>query len=563
MRLPGIIPGTCGLTQSNGFLAMQAFYYSIKHIEQLLDVEFNTIFMDFCFDEIRANSILQPLFQPGGLMVVDSDGHDETFSYDHVIAVVGDNASDMSTILQGFLKLFNIPQISPSSTSPHLSNKALHPTFLRNVPNDSDQAAAMVKILKASGIEKFSLIYSTSSYGLSGSLYLKEAVQAEGNMCVSFEASISKEKSQRHENLQNILSHITDSNHKTMAYVFFGHQYDITEILDLLKISPHRSTWIELGRFFVASETWGTLPTTLADGRDKLALGSMTFSFDSSWFKWTNERGVNHFKNYVGEMTPENNKDDHIFLMFWQENFGCSVKGKYDLWHQRVCPTYCNLVSDNCPDRKWAEFDFENPNIKNVVIATYSIGYAIYDAISESDCNGICTEIFSKNSGDFLKHLRTAKIPDQVWTTANPRPARKLLPFNSVGEGLAMYSVFNVQPAGYVQVYNVREGTVTLKEGKQPKYFPRGHEAFMAQIINERCPYTEDDEAPINKLEHLDYGSKIDIITKATAFCIPNLVISVILTLLLLPVVMHYFYFVFRHGAPLQTSGKASLNLQG
>ncbi|OQR76772.1 metabotropic glutamate receptor 2-like [Tropilaelaps mercedesae] len=64
------------------------------------------------------------------------------------------------------LRLFRIPQISFFSTSPELSNKQRFEYFLRTVPSDRDQAAAMVEIVKLLRWTYVSIVYEESNYGI-------------------------------------------------------------------------------------------------------------------------------------------------------------------------------------------------------------------------------------------------------------------------------------------------------------------------------------------------------------------------------------------------------------
>ena len=59
--------------------------------------------------------------------------------------VIGPFRSDVA-VVANFLRVFNIPQVSYSSTTPVLSNKDLYSYFLRTVPSNSYQGKAMVDV---------------------------------------------------------------------------------------------------------------------------------------------------------------------------------------------------------------------------------------------------------------------------------------------------------------------------------------------------------------------------------------------------------------------------------
>ena len=60
--------------------------------------------------------------------------------------VIGASVSDVSAKVASIMQVFEIPQISFKSTSVLLSDRDLYKYFMRTVPPDSFQAAAMVDI---------------------------------------------------------------------------------------------------------------------------------------------------------------------------------------------------------------------------------------------------------------------------------------------------------------------------------------------------------------------------------------------------------------------------------
>eukprot|EP00966_Prymnesium_polylepis_P195841 4539103-Prymnesium_polylepis.1 len=63
----------------------------------------------------------------------------------------------------------SVPIISPSATTPLLSDGLAYPYFLRDIPSDSFTAVAMVKILGSLwNYSNVALVYSTDAYGAGG-----------------------------------------------------------------------------------------------------------------------------------------------------------------------------------------------------------------------------------------------------------------------------------------------------------------------------------------------------------------------------------------------------------
>lgn len=544
----------CGSVSPAGFLRMQAFYYSLQHIEKLVGFTFNTAFIDFCYSDQRAYSLLEQLFQPEFLTIEDDAGKIINFTYDSIVAAVGDNSSGISVILQGFLKLFSIPQLSYSSTSASLSDHFLFPTFIRNVPSDSEQGVSMVQIAKRIGIQNIGVIHSDTLYGMPGGEKVKQTVHQERDMCISFEATISANN--REKDIKSAVEYLVSPEHKTMAFLIFCEDYIIEDILNGLERSALKYTWTEHGRFFIASETWGRKPH-LIENRNDVTRGSITFDFDQDSFQWTVNGETNHFKDFLSALTTANHQNDHLFLMSWQDNFNCSVKGKYDTVRKSSCSSECNLVSSSagCTGR-WT-FDFEEVYAKRMVMAVYSIGYAIYDALTEGKCSSkYCENIFTNTSKiEFRDRLLRTEIPDQVVTAVDPNPSRNMSPFDGKGDGRANYEVSNidVKAPEYELIYEVFEGEVSLREGRQPTYFPGGQEALMTQILHLKCP--QNVEVTISsqqeQLPSFSNLSDLENIKKALDYSTANFWISTVTLVILLvftPAVGHYAYYTMLPG---------------
>ena len=91
-----------------------------------------------------------------------------------VVGIVGDASSLPSIRVASILAASYTPQISYSSTSTELSNKAFYPSFLRTIPTDTYQAFFIADVLKHFGWKYVNIIGSDNEYGRAGTHLLKE-----------------------------------------------------------------------------------------------------------------------------------------------------------------------------------------------------------------------------------------------------------------------------------------------------------------------------------------------------------------------------------------------------
>ena len=107
--------------------------------------------------------------------------------------VVGAALSSVSIPVASLLRLFKLPQISPSSTAESLSNKEEFEFFYRTVPPDSGQVQVMHNLVKLFNWTYVSVIYTDDVYGEGGFKGLRKAFEEDrsSNICIANSISLS------------------------------------------------------------------------------------------------------------------------------------------------------------------------------------------------------------------------------------------------------------------------------------------------------------------------------------------------------------------------------------
>ncbi|ESO82657.1 hypothetical protein LOTGIDRAFT_71543, partial [Lottia gigantea] len=82
-----------------------------------------------------------------------------------VIGVLGAYTSSLSIVLANVMSLYQIPQISHTSTSDLLSDKNRFPYFLRMLPPDKNQVKVIADLINHFNWKYVSVVYSAGSYG--------------------------------------------------------------------------------------------------------------------------------------------------------------------------------------------------------------------------------------------------------------------------------------------------------------------------------------------------------------------------------------------------------------
>lgn len=460
----------CGQTVTpNGFIMMASFYYAVEQIQEITGIEFSTLFIDTCYAQLGTHNIMNQIFREEEYAYLkDPAGTEWKIKPTDFVVFIGDASSGISLVLQTYLKLYNIPQISYRSTSTWLSDSLRYPMFLRNVPSDEEQARLMIEIVQKNGWNKIGLIHSDSVYGQTGGNLVKKYAN-ESRICISFYDVVSSTDQSISELVQNIRSWARRGD-LPRPIVIFAEEGLIKDVLKKIKLIDVE--WRVRGNILIGSETWNRLQDVIEDS-EEFAYGALTFSFSDSIYNWTVE-GTNYFKNYLVAQTPQNNRDNPLFLRFWQQYFNCYLVQNSLSTSDTPCKN--NLNFGNFVDKP---LDFEDVVGKHVVMAGLSVAYSIREATygeqicTASEIEVDCSKLFdSKDRKDFFRILKKTNIPQEADSNK-----KTYAPYLSSGDGKANYKVYNVIKkegglASYSLSYVISDGKIM--QVKAPEYYIDG-----------------------------------------------------------------------------------------
>ena len=106
-----------------------------------------------------------------------ADQYSAPFINQHVGAVIGPATSSSSVPSASLLGLYSIPQIGYTASSSVLSDKSRFKSFLRTIPSDDHQAAAIASFVKHFDWNYVFFVGSDDEYGRQGLASFKEAAR--------------------------------------------------------------------------------------------------------------------------------------------------------------------------------------------------------------------------------------------------------------------------------------------------------------------------------------------------------------------------------------------------
>ncbi|XP_054857781.1 taste receptor type 1 member 1 [Eublepharis macularius] len=173
--------------------------FSIKEINNssslLPNVTLGYEIYDTCSQVANLYATLSLLSQ--GVESCHSHGHipiadNYTCYLPRAVAVIGPDTSEYALMTASLLGIFLMPEISYEATSPMLSQKRTHPSFLRTIPSDRLQVEALVRLLKAFQWTWVGTLGSDNTYGRQGLQTLHEVATKEG-ICFAYQGIIPME----------------------------------------------------------------------------------------------------------------------------------------------------------------------------------------------------------------------------------------------------------------------------------------------------------------------------------------------------------------------------------
>lgn len=113
--------------------------------------------------------------------------HTVTALLNGVKGIVGATRSSVTAPTAMLAGVARIPQISPSSTAPSLSNQEKYPYLLRTVASDATLAKGCAHVMKFFGWSRVGVIFVDGTYGLEFAATFQSAAVREGITVVAFE----------------------------------------------------------------------------------------------------------------------------------------------------------------------------------------------------------------------------------------------------------------------------------------------------------------------------------------------------------------------------------------
>uniref|UniRef100_A0A3B3I2U7 Olfactory receptor C family, h1 n=1 Tax=Oryzias latipes TaxID=8090 RepID=A0A3B3I2U7_ORYLA len=330
-------------------------------------------------------------------------------------------------------------QISHFSTCACLSNRKVHPSFFRTIPSDYYQSRALAQLVKYFGWTWVGAVRSDNDYGNNGMATFIEAATKEG-ICVEYSEAISGSSS--YEQVERVVRVIKTGTAKVLVAFLDSDGMDI-----LLEEALRQNL---TGLQWVGSESWITAHHLATMKYSGILYGSIGFAIKKA--------KVAGLQDFLLQVHPSQDPQNHILKEFWEETFGCSFQSS--LQGTKQCSGSERLRDIKNPFTDVSELRISN----NVYKAVYAVAHAMHSMLkcgeNSETVNASCTLKSILQPKEVVKHIQDVNF--------SLKSGEKVY-FDERGDPAATYQLVNWQrnPAGDIVFVVVGSYDASLQSGKE------------------------------------------------------------------------------------------------
>ena len=359
-----------------------------------------------------------------------------------VSGVVGASLSSVSIAVANLFQLFEVPQISFSSTAQSLSNTDLYKYFLRTVPPDNFQARALADLVAYFNWTYVVAVNSGDVYGREGIQEFIDIIESRndtlrGCKAVAIEIPFpsTDDTIADYENAVQTLTQQYISN--ATVIVLFGHSPTAEGLLDAVAERRNRDPAFanqSSDLVWIGTDAWGD---RLDD--EHLAIAQNVLSVNP---KQNSSEG---FDEYFKSLHISNHSANPWFEEYWEYYFNCSLNDPTNM-----CDTANQHISANT-GRRYKQ----QSAISFAIDAVNAFAHAIHNLVTEKcDSYELCNDIVEVEDGPSV--IRAPLLLQYLLNVSFPGESDDLVQFDENGDKIGDYWIKNLHiNEGRYEVVNI------------------------------------------------------------------------------------------------------------
>ncbi|CAF0850162.1 unnamed protein product [Rotaria sp. Silwood1] len=389
-------------------------------------------------------------------------------------AIIGPGDSSITMQTHNILQLFEMPQIGYSATAKQLSDKEKFKYFTRVIASDTQQAQAIVDIIRQFKWTYVATIGTEGDYGRGGVEAIRRLLKKDACIGADFTMPIGANVTVATHLIRQLVIRAP----RVQVLICFCLDHSIRALLQAVKELNYTQRFIILG-----SDAWADRLNVIPNNTESVALGAITIKARSL--------RVPGFEQYFRQLHVYNNTRNVWFREYWQQKFSCSLNS-YNSNNPYI--NRINKYSRPCrpENESLAKVPYnEDPKLAFVINSILAVVHGL-DKMHKQICNGtkgLCIEMARMNTSLLMQFLKSSRFTgitgEEVF-------------FDENGDGPGRYDILNLQingnnlehPLHYVQVGTWSTGKLNLNISSI-RYFAdqrSSNQINIRRFCSDACP---------------------------------------------------------------------------
>ncbi|KAK3607958.1 hypothetical protein CHS0354_006557 [Potamilus streckersoni] len=420
-------PFGCGAVRNvNGYQIVEAMSYAVKKTNNNTIVFPNQtiglIILNSCNNPFVITEKITDMYK-NGLNLTMGDNLDpsdtsmnniEVFRLDNrILGFIGGLSSTISIEVSEVLQKLKFVQISYASTSPELSDRTLHPYFMRVTSPDDKQADAMMRIIKELRSDYIQVVYSEGSYGEGGRNSIR-VVASANKICIAQELVIIESTAGLN---YNILEELRKKSYAKIVIVFIQ-SHVVQRVMEAVSKDAKNGEFM-----FIGSEAWGKNADILKGEAKKILETSLVLSLEM--------HEDLDLVSYVQGVNPESKRNVVWLNEYMEAKLNCYNPWSFDKSKNHQC-TSTDLFVNNVDFQMgiWNVFAY------NSVLSLLNGAYKSFRSMCGPNLLRVCQK-YAEYPEKVIKDIKTVQLK------LNGNDSMEV--FDENGDGRIGYTIYYIQ----------------------------------------------------------------------------------------------------------------------
>ncbi|UJR15692.1 hypothetical protein I4U23_002626 [Adineta vaga] len=386
-------------------------------------------------------------------------------------AIIGPGDSSITMQTHNILQLFEMPQIGYSSTARRLSDKEKFKYFTRVIASDTQQAQAIVDIIRQFKWNYVATIGTEGDYGRGGVEAIRRLLSADACIGADLTMPIGANVTVAIQLIRELVIRAP----RVQVLICFCLDHSIRAILQAINELNYTQRFVILG-----SDAWADRLNIIPNNTENVALGAITIKARSL--------RVPGFEQYFRRLHVHNNTRNVWFSEYWQQKFDCELTNYNNTNHRKTYARQCRPEHESLTRVPYNE----DPKLAFVINSILAVVHGL-DKMHKQICNGtsgLCADMVRMNTSLLMQFLKSSRFTgitgEEVF-------------FDENGDGPGRYDIMNLQynindtehPLRYVHVGTWNTGKLSLNTSSI-RFFADQYllnQINIRQSCNENCPF--------------------------------------------------------------------------